>query len=297
MKVKFNEDLLIGIYIDTDDWCQIIEKWMKNKALGSAHSRRREPGLTTSEIVTILIFYHYSGMKTFKHYYTQMVLPGMISHFPELVSYDRFVALIPRYFPVLMSISSIKAIENTSTGFSFIDSKKLPVCHNCRIHSHKVFKGIAQRGKSSTGWFYGSKIHLVINHLGDILRFQITAGNVADNNPDVLQKLLHNLKGKVFGDKGYISSLAEQFYQQGVHLVTKLRSNMKNKLMHLEDRMMLKKRAIIETVFGLLMSVLDIDHTRHRSPVNAFCHLLAGVVAYHHYSNKPKAILDRFINQ
>lgn len=296
MKVKFNEDLLIGIYIDTDDWCKMIKAWMSKGIAQCAHKqRRREPELTMSETLTILIFYHHSGMKCFKYYYQRIVLPGMISYFPKLVSYERFIALIPRYFPALVALAKIKALANARTGSSFIDSKKLTVCHNRRIHAHKVFKGVAQRGKSSTGWFFGLKIHLIINHLGDILNFEITAGNVQDNNPQLLTKLLKNLQGKLYGDKGYISQCFEQFYQQGLHLVTKLRSNMKNKLMDLRDRFMLKKRALIESVFDLLSSVLDIDHTRHRSPANAFCHLLAGIIAYDHYSDKPKAILHRMI--
>lgn len=85
-----------------------------------------------------------------------------------------------------------------------------------------------------------------------------------------------------------ISQLFEQFYQQGLHLVTKLRSNMKNKLMDLRDRYLLRKRALIKSVFDLRSSVLDTDHTRRRSPANAFCHLVAGIIAHDHYSDKPR---------
>ena len=90
------------------------------------------------------------------------------------------------------------------TGVSFIDSFSLNVCHNRRIYSHKVFKGIAQRGKTSVGWFYGFKLHIIINHGGEIISFYITSGNVADNNEKVLKKLTQKLFGKLYGDKGYI---------------------------------------------------------------------------------------------
>lgn len=158
MEVKFNEDLLIGIYIDTDDWCKMIKAWLdRGIAQGGHQQRRREPELTMSEILTILTFYHHSGMKCFKYCYRRMVEPSMISYFPALAGYERFVALIPRYFPVLMALAKIKGLANARIGFSFIDPKKLTVCHNRRIHAHRVFKGIAQRGERSAGWFLGLK--------------------------------------------------------------------------------------------------------------------------------------------
>lgn len=81
------------------------------------------------------------------------------------------------------------------TGTYFIDSKKLPVCDNRRIHSNKVFEGFAKRGKSSTGWFYGLKVHLIINELGQIMNFMLTPASVADNNENLLKKMLKGLRG------------------------------------------------------------------------------------------------------
>ena len=89
------------------------------------------------------------------------------------------------------------------TGISFFDSTSIKVCHNKRISRNKVFKGLAKLGKTTTGWFYGFKLHLVINDKGEILAFQLTPGNVSDVS--MLETLSSGLWGKLFGDKGYIS--------------------------------------------------------------------------------------------
>jgi len=112
------------------------------------------------------------------------------------------------------------------TGISFIDSTRLPVCDNRRIHNHKVFKGIAKRGKCTIGWFYGFKLHLVINDKGEILNFMITQGNVDDREPIVGGNLLKDMSGKLFGDKGYISEeLTNALFVDGIHLITKIKKN------------------------------------------------------------------------
>ncbi len=123
------------------------------------------------------------------------------------------------------------------------------------------------------------------------MNFLITPANVSDNNETVLRRLLRGLVGKCYADKGYISKLFEQFYQEGLHIVTKIRKNMKNVLMDLDDKLRLKKRALIESVNDILMSVMDVDHSRHRSPVNALVHTMAGLVAYHFYDTKPSVFV------
>lgn len=167
------------------------------------------------------------------------------------------------------------------------------VCDNRRIHSNKVFEGFAKHGKSSTGWFYGLKIHLIINELGQIMNFMVTSANVADNNETLLKKMLLGLKGKCFGDKGYIAKLFVYFYEQGLQLVHKIRGNMKSQLMALNDKINLKKRALIESVNDILMTVFDIEHTRHRSPINAIVHTFGALAAYCFYDNKPTAFIKK----
>ncbi len=215
----------------------------------------------------------------------------MRTYFPGLVSYQRFIDLLPRQVATLHVLTKYLCLLGKRTGCYFADSKKLPVCDNRRIHSHRVFKDIASRGKSSTGWFYGLKLHLVINQLGEVMNFLITPASVSDNNETVLPRLLRGLRGKCYADKGYISKLFERFYEEGLQIVTKIRKNMKNSLMDLDDKLRLKKRALIESVNDILMSVMDVDHSRHRSPLNALVHTMSGLVAYHFYDTKPSVFV------
>jgi hypothetical protein len=178
--------------------------------------------------------------------------------------------------------------RGNATGISFIDSTPLKVCHNRRIYQHKVFSGIAARGKTSTGWFYGFKLHLVINDCGEILSFYLTAGNVDDRNMDVIGRLCRDLTGKLFGDRGYISKdLFETLYGQGLQLITRLRKNMKNVLMDMEDKIMLRKRAVIECVNDFLKNICQAEHTRHRSVANFLVNLLGALAAYSFLPSKP----------
>ncbi len=294
MEYEFNENKLIEIFIFVDDFCKNLDQWIAENQVKDISTFKGR--LSVSEILTILIYYHHSGYKCFQYYYQRMVLPNLKSYFPDAVTYKRFLSLIPRSFNHLYLLCQLQSRMSQRTGTYFIDSKKLPVCHNRRIHSHKVFSGIAQRGKSSTGWYYGMKIHLVINELGQIVKFMITSANVSDNNNHVLKHLLKDLQGHCYGDKGYLSKLFEEFYASGLKLVSKIRKNMKNKLMNLTERLWLIKRAVIESVNDLLMTVCDIDHTRHRSPVNALCHLLGGLIAYNFLDQKPSVHLPNWLN-
>lgn len=291
MHSQMSEEKLIEVFVAVDDFMILFDQWMTTRSLETTRKPTRQPDLTTSEIITILVYYHHSGYKNFQYYYQRLVLPQMHTHFPELVSYQRFIDLIPRQVATLHVLTKWLCLLSKQTGYYFADSKKLPVCDPKRIHNHRVLADIAQRGKSSTGWFYGLKLHLVINQLGQIMNFLITPANVSDNNETVLRLLLRKLKGKCYADKGYISKLFEQFYQEGLQIVTKLRKNMKNALLPLVDKLRLKKRALIESVNDILMSVLDIDHSRHRSPLNALAHTMAGLVAYHFYDTKPSVFV------
>jgi hypothetical protein len=284
MEYEVNEKKLIEIFVFTDDFCKLLDRWLQE----NGHQLPRfKGGLSISEVLTILIFYHHSGFKCFEYYYRRMVLGGLSSYFPKAVSYKRFLSLIPRSFNHLYLLATMRSLMAERTGIYFVDSKKLPVCHNRRIHAHRVFKGQAQRGKSSTGWFFGFKLHLVINNKGQIAQFLVTSANVADNNQAVLNHLFEGLKGCCFGDKGYLTKLFEHFYVQGFKIITKLRNNMKNQLMQVSEKLWLAKRAVIESVNDILKTVCDIDHTRHRSPVNAFVHLFGGLTAYSFFDDEP----------
>jgi hypothetical protein len=295
MKCKYNPLFLIGIFVQVDEIHKLLQDYLSKRALSEPNLQlpqaRRKPRMTDVEIATILIYYHHSGYKNFQYYYQHLVSTDLISYFPNLVSYNRFIELIPRVQYLLVVHLSVTCATSQRTHKYYIDSKKLPACHIKRSYSHKVFKHTARKGKTSVGWFYGHKLHLIINPLGEIVNLYITSGNVADNDKDVLDNLFDNLTGKVFGDKGYLTKNREMYREAGVEIVTKFRSNMKNKLMDYNDKLWLRSRGVIESVFDIMTSVLDIEHTRHRSPVNASCHLMAGLIAYTFIEDKPRAIL------
>jgi hypothetical protein len=188
--------------------------------------------------------------------------------------------------------------KSIHTGYYFIDSKPLAVCHPRREHAHKVFKGIASKGKSSMGWFFGFKVHLVINHLGQIMNMKITPGNIADNNVKLLQGILANLQGKCCGDRGYQTSLFEAFFEQGLHLLVKPKKNMlKAKIpLPISDGTFMRKRGVIESVFDILDNICNIEHTRHRNPDNAFCSVLSAIIAYQFMPTKPHIFIKKAIN-
>jgi Transposase DDE domain len=234
--------------------------------------------------MTILVWFHASHDRTFKHFYLGSVLPGKRAEFPGLPSYNRFVELIP--MTLLPLCAYVQTRQGQPSGLQFIDSLPIRVCHNRRIHSHRVFAGLAQRGKSSRGWFYGFKLHLVIHEQGELLGLTLTPGQVDDRRP--VRKLVRRLWGKLFGDRGYISQeLFEQLWAQDLQLITKLKRNMKNKLMPVLDKILLRKRALMECVNEQLKNVSQIEHTRHRSAANGIVNMLAAVVAYTFQPKKP----------
>lgn len=247
---------------------------------------RQRPGqLCLSEIMTILIHFHQSHYRNFKAYYKEHVEVHLRSEFPNLVSYERFVILMSRLVAPLSAY--LYSLFGHCSGISFVDSTPLAVCHNRRIRPHRVFAGLAKRGKTSMGWFYGFKLHLAVNDQGELLACQLSPGNVDDRKP--VPTLSKRLWGKLFGDRGYISKkLMQQLWQDhDLHLITKLRKNMKNRLMLMSDKILLRKRAIIETIIDQLKNISQIQHTRHRSPVNFVVNLLAGLIAYAHQPKKP----------
>lgn len=279
---------LIDIFIVCDDFCNALTDWQRQQGCLPI---TKAGELADSEMLAITIFYHYSGAKCFEYYYRDQVLPQMKAYFPQLITYERFVARMPRLLPGLFVLLKWLCALGQRTGFYIIDSKPLPVCHNRRIEQNRVFAGMAARGKSSMGWFYGFKAHLVINQYGELVNFVLTPGNVADNNAAVLEEALTGLQGQCVGDRGYLTKLFANFYQRGLHLITKLRRKMKNVLMPLGDKLKLRKRGLIESVNDLLTSVLDVSHTRHRSPINAQVNMLGGLIAYCFYPTKPSIVV------
>jgi hypothetical protein len=286
---------LLELFCDVDDFCQaFLPIWSQRLLSSGVQQRQRSRSLTVSEIMTILITFHQSHYRDFKAYYHEQVVKYWYCEFPGLVSYNRFVEYIPSALVPLIVYLRTCCLGHCS-GISFVDSTSLDVCLNQRIHSHKVFAGLAERGKTSTGWFFGFKLHLVVNDQGELLQFCITPGNVDDRKP--VPRLAKKLFGKLFGDKGYLSQkLAQDLYQLfNLQLITKLRSNMKNQLMLWTDRMLLRKRAIIETIIDQLKNISQIEHSRHRSVSNFFVNVLCGLIAYCRRPSKPSlGLADHF---
>jgi DDE family transposase len=281
---------LLELFCDVDDfWQAVSPAWQAQLFAHGKRKRLRKAQLNESEIMTIMILFHQSQYRTFKAFYTQYVQKHLQKEFPALVSYNRFVELMPRVLIPLMVY--LKQQLGACTGVSFIDSTPLRVCHNRRINRHHVFKEVAARGKSSMGWFYGFKLHLVVNDRGEILAFHLSSGNLDDRKP--VPDLTKDLFGKLFADKGYISQpLFELLFQENVQLITSVRQNMKNRLMPLEDKLLLRKRSIIETINDQLKNISQIEHTRHRSVFNFLVNLIAGLIAYCLRPKKPSLNLD-----
>ena len=194
-----NELQLITMFCDIDDFCKRFEPVYTQHLLHAGHRHRhRRSALALSEIMTILVSFHRSHYRTFKHYYTDCVIPRLRPYFPTLVSYTRFVELLPRALVPLCCYLHTR--KGRCTGIAFIDSTPLAVCHNRRIKAHRVFAHWATRGKTSMGWFYGFKLHLIVNDEGDLLAFCLTPGHIDDRRP--VPKLATGLFGQLFGARG-----------------------------------------------------------------------------------------------
>lgn len=278
---------LTRLFCEIDDFCCHFSVYYEQHLLNEGQKQRRRPTrLSLSEMMTIVIYYHHraGGYRDFKSYYQHYVEKYMTPAFPQLLSYSRFMDLLPR---LLLPMSAyLTTRKGAVSGIAFIDSMPLKVCHNRRIYAHKVFQGIAQRGKSSMGWFYGLKLHLVINELGEILAVQITPGNTDDRTP--VPKMVTHLFGKLFADRGYISKkLFKQLMDQGLELISYAKKSMKPRVLKTLDRLILRKRNLIETVNDQLKNISEVEHSRHRSPLNALIHICAGLIAYSWQPKKP----------
>lgn len=289
----------IKLFCLVDDFCKKYQEEFSNQSLpeirrtkkiGRPKKRRKQKNprksrMSLSEIMFIIIMYSFSPCKNFKFYYLVYVKE---SEFPGKLSYNHFVSIIHKSLHPLAIFS--KMLFGTETGKYFIDSTPLEVCKNKRRFRHKVFDGFANSGMTSKGWFFGFKLHFIINEKGEVMNYSISKGSTSDLKP--VLNLSKNLIGFLFADKGYIdykkSGLFQKLYQRNLKLVTGIKSNMKNKLQHLEEKLLLRKRGVIESVFNVLKNVFNIEHSRHRNPINAFTQIIATIVAYLFKANKPK---------
>jgi hypothetical protein len=276
---------IVALFCDIDDFCQTFEPlWRQHLVSGGSRQRWRAQRLCLSEVMTLVVSFHQSGYRTFKDYYLRYVTAHLRWAFPQVVSYTRFVELMAAALVPLCAY--LQTRKGRSAGVAFIDSTLLAVCHPKRSGRHKVFAGLARWGRNSLGWGYGFKLHLLINDVGELLACRLTVANVDDRVP--VPALVAKVQGKVFGDRGYISqALFDTLFAQGVQLITKLRKDMKNKLLPMMDKLLLRKRSLIETVNDQLKNISQIEHSRHRSVTNFLVNLVAGLIAYTYQPKKP----------
>ena len=278
---------IITLFCKIDDFFLAYEKWVSTQCLPEMpplETRGRPRQLHPSEVMTILIAFQQSNYRTFKHFYLKHVCVYWRSEFPNLVSYSRFVQLKRN----VLAISSgyLSANLGTCSGLSFVDSTRLRVSDNKRISSHRVFADVAERSKTSMGWFYGFKLHLIINDTGELLDVALTPGNTDDRKP--LRKFAERLHGSLYADRGYISKdLREELREQGVNLVYKVRKNMEPLDLSVSDEVLLKKRMLIESVIRELKTQMQLEHSRHRSFVNFQVNVFSALIAYQLLENKP----------
>jgi hypothetical protein len=285
---------LTELFCSIDDfWKNFEPQWKERWVAKGKGEPKRESGLSLSEVMTLVVLFHIVGYRNFKTFYLGYAARFLHKEFPNLPSYNRFVELKSQLaFPLHCYLLSRLG---RCSGVSFVDSTSLQVCHPKRKHSHKVFKEIAQWGKTSVGYFYGFKLHLVVNDEGELLAYMISGGKTDDRQ---FLRGLEKIFGKVFGDKGYISSdLFNDLMERGIQLITKLKSKMKNKLMPLIDKLLLRKRGIIETIIDQLKNISQIEHSRHRSPMNFIVNIIAGLIAYTHQAKKPSLNLSKENNK
>jgi hypothetical protein len=273
------------IFCLVDEFCKEYDELVDKHLLGNPS--KRPSIMSKSEVITITILFQLSGFRTFKHFYIYYLQKHMQDDFPNTVSYNRFTELMQQsLMPMTLFLKTCCLGE--CTGISFVDSTPVRVCKPKRINSNKVFKGIATTGKSTMGWFHGFKLHIVINDKGEILNFTITQANVDDRTPLKKKSFLDKIYGKLYADKGYIGKdLMQLLFTDGLHLITHIKNNMKNSLMTMSDKILLRKRSVIETVNDELKNICQIEHSRHRSFTNFLSNIVAGLIAYSFLPKKP----------
>ena len=286
-------DKITEIFCSIDDFCNLFSPALKEKLISAGKkTRNRKYKMSVSEVLTITVMFHLSGHRTFKHFYLFYVQKHLQSEFPVTVSYNRFVELMQSNMLALTLYMKTSCLGKCS-GISFVDSTLIRACNTKRIYANKVFKNIATTGKSTMGWFYGFKLHIMINDKGELLNFVITQANVDDRAPLKTGNFLKKIFGDLYGDKGYLSKeLAAMLFDQGLHMVTGIRSNMKNVLMTIREKILLRKRSVIETVNDQLKNICQAEHSRHRSFGNFITNLVASLIAYSFQEKKPAIKFD-----
>lgn len=289
---------VIEIYCKIDDFMKEYDATISKYGITVAKSlkiRNRKFTMSDSEVMTILVLFHLKSYRNLKQFYSTYVREHMQDFFPNTVSYNRFVELQKRVIQPLAVFLKLRGLGKC-TGISFIDSTSLKVSHIKREKQHKVFAGLAEKSFGTMGWFYGFKLHLVANDKGELVDFVITKANVDDRQPLKDNTFHDKIFGKIYGDKGYLGQdLFDKLFVDGIHLVTKLRKNMKQRKVEFMDRVILRKRAVIESINDVLKNICYIEHSRHRSFDNFIANLIGGLTAYSFLDSKPSVRIQHLL--
>ena len=171
-------EILLHVYTIVDDYCKTFEPIWNSTLLPSTSRKSGRPcTMSLSEVMSILVSFHLSDYRHFKGFYKFLELHCK-AEFPSLVSYSRFVTHMK--VATIPLVGFFTFVRGAETDEYFIDSTALAVCKNKRIYTHKVFDGIAKRGKNTMGWFYGLKLHLVCNQLGEPVTFASSEESVGE---------------------------------------------------------------------------------------------------------------------
>ena len=277
--------ILEALFCQVDDFCiSFMPQWESTLIEEGICQKTWQCRMTPSEIMTIVLLFHQHPYRNFKHFYLGYVKRFMCTDFPELLSYNRFIEQQKRVIPPLLCF--MHRLPKTKAGIYFVDSTPIKVCHIKREKQHRVFAGFAAKSRSTLGWFFGFKLHIVVNCAGDIMAFKLTKATVDDRK--TVPELTDGLSGKLLDDKGYISkTLKARLLEKGLDLITQFRKNMKQVALDEFDKALLRKRAIVETIIDQLKNISQIEHTRHRSIDNFSLNLIAGLTAYALKPKKP----------
>jgi hypothetical protein len=271
-------DRLDELYYILDLFCKHFEEEFKKFSLNhpTKKRRRRATILTLAEMMTILITYQSSNFKNFKSFYF-FLKRDMKGAFNKLCSYNRFIELVPRCWLPLSVLSQLLFVS--CNGISIVDSTAIKVCHIKREKRHQTFKGRAQKSKGTMGWFFGFKLHVIVNKKGELMDANLSHATLDDRAG--LLKICKNLFGDLIADRGYIGKeFKETLKNMGINLITRGRKNMKTHVLTEREEGLLKQRNTIETVIGKLKIKFNIEHTRHRSMMGFMINMLCALIAY-----------------
>src|SRR5215218_10354206 len=235
-------DRIVEVFCEVDDFCQAFVPQWEASLLGPGGPAPRgpQPGLSPSEIITLLLTVQVLNISR-----------ASITALPNRWLLSRHAVLRALRQPAEKRLRAAGGLPAQSPGDqdrALLHRFHRP-CDNHRISRHKVFADLAQRGKTSMGWFFSFKLHLVFNNDNEIVALKLTPGTVHDTTP--VPALTRELIGKLFGDKGYLGQkLAEDLLRRGLTLFTRVRRNMKSLPMSLQDKALLKARNMTETIIG-----------------------------------------------